>query len=393
MKILLKKNVWDAALDRIRFLFDEFDEILISHSGGKDSEVVFQLALIVAREKNRLPLKVQFIDQEAEWNSTIDRIRDIMAMPEVEPYWLQIPIKIFNAVSKDEEWLMCWEEGKDDEWIRPKEEISIKENIYGTDRFKELFSAYVNTTFSKETKVACIGGVRCEESPVRMLGLTNAATYKHVTWGKVLNSAKTHFTFYPIYDWSYTDVWGAIFGNKWAYNRHYDYLYMHGEPIAQMRVSNVHHETAVRSLFHLQEIDAVLYNALTKRLKGVDMAGKFKDDFFIYELPYMFADWKEYRDYLLEKIITDERRETFRKKFEQTEKVYENTKYHDRLLKEHVNCLITNDYHFTKLDNFTKRPGLSKKHLIKNGAYFQTPEPNETKFNFIYGKFYDQRKT
>lgn len=374
MKIFLKQNVWDAALERIGFLFDEFDEILISHSGGKDSEVVFQLALIVAREKNRLPLKVQFVDQEAEWNSTIDRIRDIMAMPEVEPVWLQIPIKIFNAVSKDEEWLMCWEEGAD--WIREKEEISIKENTFGTDRFKELFSAYANTTYPKDTKVACIGGVRCEESPVRMLGLTNAATYKHVTWGKVLNSAKTHFTFYPVYDWSYTDVWTAIFRNKWAYNRHYDYLYMYGEPIARMRVSNVHHETAVHSLFHLQEIDPVLYNALTKRLKGVDMAGKFKDDFFVRELPYMFSGWREYRDYLLEKIITDERRETFRKRFLQTEDVYRGTRFFDRLLKEHVNCLITNDYHFTKLDNFIKRPGLSKKHLINNGEYDNLREAN-----------------
>jgi predicted phosphoadenosine phosphosulfate sulfurtransferase len=367
MRILLKQNVYDAALDRIRFLFDEFDEIVVSHSGGKDSEIIFNLALIVAREKNRLPLKVQFIDQEAEWNSTIDRMREIMAMPEVEPIWLQVPIKIFNAVSTEEEWLMCWEEGAD--WVREKEEISIKENIYGTDRFKELFKAYINVTFPTETKVACLGGVRTEESPVRFVGCTNAATYKWITWGKVLNSQKTHFTFYPIYDWSFTDVWGAIHSNKWAYNRHYDYLYMYGMPISKMRVSNVHHETAVASLFHLQEIDPVLYNALTKRLKGIDMAGKFKDEFFIHDLPYMFADWREYRDYLLEKLATDERRETFRKKFESTEKIYNGTRFEDKLLKEHVNCLIANDYHFTKLDNFTRRPGMAKKHLINNGEY------------------------
>lgn len=369
MKIFSGKNVFDAALDRIRFLFDEFGEIIISHSGGKDSEVVFQLSLIVAREKNRLPLKVQFVDQEAEWTTTIERIRDIMAMPEVEPVWLQIPIKIFNAVSKDEEWLMCWEEGKEDEWIRPKEAISLKENTYGTDRFKELFAAYVNVTYPAEKKVACIGGVRCEESPVRQLGLTNAATYKWITWGKYLNRQKTHFTFYPIYDWSFTDVWKAIHSNGWAYNRHYDFLYMYGEPVHSMRVSNVHHETAVKSLFHLQEIDAELYNALTKRLKGVDMAGKFKDDFFVHKLPYMFRDWVDYRDYLVEKIIREDRKEIFRKKFADTEKVYRGTRFFNRLVQEHVQSLITNDYHFTKLDNFIKRPGMAKKHLVANGEY------------------------
>ncbi len=370
MKILLPQNVWDAALARIRFLFDEFDEIIISHSGGKDSTVTFELAMKVAEEKNRLPLKVLFLDQEAEWTSTVEHLRAVMADPRVEPIWLQIPIKIFNAVSREEEWLMCWEEGA--EWIREKEEISFKENIYGTDRFKELFTAFVNKTFPKETKVASLGGVRCEESPVRMLGLTNAATYKWITWGKSLNRQKTHFTFYPIYDWSYTDVWKAIHSNSWAYNRHYDFLYMYGEPIHSMRVSNVHHETAIKSLFHLQEIDPELYNALTKRLKGVDMAGKFKDDFFVYELPYMFKDWAEYRDFLLAKLVATERVETFRKKFDATEKVYKQTKYYERLIKEHIHCLMANDYYFTKLDNFLKRPGMSKKHLIRDGAYAET---------------------
>lgn len=373
MKIYLKQNVFDAALDRVRFVFDEFEEVLISHSGGKDSEVVLQLALIVAREKKRLPLKVLFIDQEAEWNSTIERIRAIAAMPEVEMLWLQVPIKLFNATSRDEEWLYCWEEGA--EWIREKEEISIKENIYGTDRFKNLFKAFINTTYPADRKVACLGGVRCEESPVRFLGCTHAATYKWVTWGKKLNKENTHFTFYPIYDWSFTDVWKAIHTNNWPYNRHYDYLYMYGEPIGKMRVSNVHHETAVHSLFHLQEIDPALYNALTKRLRGIDTAGKFRDDFFVYELPYMFADWREYRDYLLERIAAPERREIFRRKFLRTEKVFKNTPYYERLLKEHVNCLITNDYHFTKLENFVKKPGLSKKHLRQAGFLIEDDEP------------------
>jgi hypothetical protein len=37
-----------------------------------------------------------------------------------------------------------------------------------------------------------------------------------------------------------------------------------------MGVSNLHHETAVRSLFHLQEIDGDLYERVVQRLPGVD---------------------------------------------------------------------------------------------------------------------------
>ncbi len=35
MKIFLEQNVWDAALERIEYLFDEFDEVVVSFSGAK----------------------------------------------------------------------------------------------------------------------------------------------------------------------------------------------------------------------------------------------------------------------------------------------------------------------------------------------------------------------
>ena len=64
MKIYSKKNVLDAAYERINYLFDEFENVVIGFSGGKDSTTVLNLALKVATEKNRLPLSVLWIDQE-----------------------------------------------------------------------------------------------------------------------------------------------------------------------------------------------------------------------------------------------------------------------------------------------------------------------------------------
>lgn len=368
MKIFTKQNVWDAALERIRYVFDEFDHVGVSMSGGKDSTVVFELAYLVAQERG-VELPVVFIDQEAEWTSTIDYIREVMQRPGVKAQWLQVPIKLFNATSTEDEWLMCWEEGKDQEWIRPKELDSIHTNIYGTDRFKELFTQYANTTYPRDVTYADLAGVRCEESPTRQMSLTGQATYKHITWGKQANRPyNTHFAFYPLYDWSYTDIWKAIFSNKWPYNRHYNSMYMYGENVRDMRVSNVHHETAVKSLFVLQEIDPVLYNALTKRIGGIDMAGKMnKDDFFPTELPYMFQTWEEYRDFLVDKITKPKHQEAFHKKFAETSFRYHGTSVYDALVKKQVQAVICNDYHFTRIEKWMARPNSSLKHLIKDG--------------------------
>ena len=143
MKIYGKQNVFDAALDRIRWLFDEFPNVICGVSGGKDSTVVFHLTLMVAKEKGRLPLKVMFLDQEAEWEATIDQVREIMDNPDVEPMWFQIPIRLFNATSTQEHWLYCWDENAKERWMRPKESYAYTENRYGTDRFGEMFEAIV----------------------------------------------------------------------------------------------------------------------------------------------------------------------------------------------------------------------------------------------------------
>ena len=90
MKIYKKNNVYEEALNRIRFLYDEFDEVVVGYSGGKDSTVTLRLAVEVAREKGKLPVKALFIDQEAEWGAVIEHMREVQADPDVELLWYQI---------------------------------------------------------------------------------------------------------------------------------------------------------------------------------------------------------------------------------------------------------------------------------------------------------------
>jgi len=352
MKIYLNQTVWKAGLERIRKLFDEFPTIIASVSGGKDSTVIFNLALKVAKEKNRLPLRVFFIDQEAEWSYTIEQIKFLMYRKDVIPMWYQIPIKIENSATFGQIYHNCWGEGED--WLRKKDPIAKKENIYGVDAWKGAFTAISETEFPNE-KVCFLAGVRAEESPSRLMGMTGALTYKDITWGKVLSKKFGHYTFYPIYDWSYTDVWKAINENQWKYNRIYDLQYKYGLSVGDMRVSNLHHETAVKSLFYLQEVDRGLYNKMTARMQGIDTAGKMGVmNFFPKKLPFMFRDWVEYRDYLINKLVVDDRLkhtiEYTRKHWDEVFK--DDPENKDKAAKVIIKSIIVGDVEGTKLRNY-----------------------------------------
>lgn len=367
MKVYLDIDVLSAARARIRRILRNFDVVLVNVSGGKDSTVVLNLTLEAAEELGRLPVPVVFIDQEAEWQSTIDMISEIMHDPRVDPYWFQIPIRIFNATSHNQQWLNCWGEGE--HWIREKDPISIHENILGTDRFFEAFDTIPAVYFPGKT-VATIAGVRAEESPARFSGLTAYPAWRDITWGSISGKKQNgSVAFYPLYDWSYVDIWKAIHDHGWPYSRLYDEMYRYGVPVKNMRVSNVHHETATKSLTYMQEVEPETWNAVTARVSGVNAVNILQDDWVCpKELPWMFSSWQEYRDHLLDNLITDpEHHAIFKKHIASTERTYFPEVQEDAC-KMHISAILTNDYHGTKLKVFHASHGAYSRGRGRNGG-------------------------
>jgi len=217
------KNVFDAALDRIRYCFDNFDEVLINLSGGKDSTVVMELALIVAKEKNKLPLKVMWLDQECEWQGTVDYVDEVMRRQDIKPYWWQIPFDFTNSLSNKNNFVRVWDEKAKDKWVHPQSDISIKENPTKENRFHILIEKLHYFMIEPETKHAItLIGMRADECLNRRKFLTFSSSPKEQPW--IAKNEKKIKEAYPIFDWSFDDVWTAIAKNHWKYNRVYDFF-------------------------------------------------------------------------------------------------------------------------------------------------------------------------
>ena len=304
----LPGTVYDAALDRIRWLFDEFDgRVSCSSSGGKDSTVIMELAAIVAKEQsNPRPLRVHWLDQESEYGATVNYMRYLRdERPDIELDWWQIPFQLYNSTSHANQWETAWDPALDDDtWIRPKEPAGQSQQVSPlpkVDRFKTTLHALHVVEGG-----AVLTGMRCEESPQRRLTMTANPGYKWATWSSDKPSMP-YQRFYPIYDWTYRDVWHSIEDHGWRYNSFYDSMFQYGVPTTHMRVSSFHHEMSMHHLLHLQEVEPETWERATRRLPGLSSYAHTADDIKAAsgDLPYMFANWTEYRDHLIANLVKD----------------------------------------------------------------------------------------
>jgi predicted phosphoadenosine phosphosulfate sulfurtransferase len=364
LRILRQESTLEMGRRRMKWIFDEFEgRVMVNVSGGKDSLVLFELALEAARKYHTrqtpaLPMPIYWLDQEAEWQSVVDLVQEWMYRDEVDPWWLQCPFRIFNATSTTAHWLNAWDPDCPEMHVHPQDPIAITVNRFGTDRFYELFAAVLGARYGQRK---CVGmsGVRAEEARTRFMGATQSAKYKWVTWGGGGGPAWPNQTvLYPLYDWTYLDIWKCIHEHRWPYAKIYDHMWQRGGHPLNMRVSNLHHEHAVGELFILQEVEPDTYERLIRRIEGVHMAATLGEDYFPNEVPFMFAGWREYRDHLLEKLIDPAHQAYMAHMFALMDRRTPPGEWTDFIHKAHVRTIVLNDVEGKSLAHAGSHRGL-----------------------------------
>ncbi|MGB3988441.1 MAG: DUF3440 domain-containing protein [Minisyncoccales bacterium] len=278
MKRYLTKNVYEAACERTAFIFDEFEKICVSFSGGKDSGILLNLAVQEAKKRGRT-IGVLFIDLEGQYRATIDYVeRALNDNTEwLDPYWVCLPLNLRNAVSSFQPFWCCWEPGHEDKWIRPLPDhpaVIADQNYFPFWRYRmefEEFTLKFAKWYADGAKTATLVGIRSDESlnRYRTIASDTKEPYKGHIWTTRLFDTDI-YNAYPIYDWRTEDIWTANGRTGWDYNRLYDMFYKAGVPLSKMRICQPYGDDQRIGLNLFRVVEPETWARVVNRVSGAN---------------------------------------------------------------------------------------------------------------------------
>ena len=331
-RVYKEKNVYDAANERIDFVFKNFERIYLSFSGGKDSGVMLNLVLDYMR-RNGITEKigVQIMDNEANYSHSLEFMHSILKknLDLLDVYWCCLPITLPCTVSSYAIDWQCWGERDKHKWIRPMPEEDYIVNLqnHPFDFFEEdmsyddFWDGFAEW-YSQGKRCANLIGIRASESLNRFRAIMNGE--KEMLMGMPWTKKNTEHTYnvYPIYDWRTEDIWVANDKFDWEYNKLYDVFYRAGVPVSKMRVASPFMSESKSSLSLYRVIDPECWARLCARVQGANFIATYGKQlsYNSFKLPDGHT-WKSFVKFLLD-TLPKEVAENFKQRFIQSIKYW-----------------------------------------------------------------------
>lgn len=317
-KKYLERNVLDATLNRMEIMFNNFDNIYFSVSGGKDSSVMVQIANIIAKKLNKR-FDVLFIDLEAQYKHTIQHIEELKQLSQIRDFYhITLPIALRNAVSILQPKWICWEEESKNLWVRkmPNDSINIEncpfEWFRKGEEFEEFIIQFADWYQKKyNTSVACGVGIRTDESLNRFRTIAfqdKKVTFNNYNWTTKIKFNERHidvYNFYPIYDWSVEDIWGAVSNLDLKFNYIYELMFKNGLSIYEQRLCQPYGDDQRNGLDQFKALEYETWEKVLNRVNGVNFGNIYCKTTALGNIKSSkpsFMSWQEYAVFLLESI-------------------------------------------------------------------------------------------
>jgi predicted phosphoadenosine phosphosulfate sulfurtransferase len=320
-------NVYEAAINRLDFIFNNFENIYLSFSGGKDSGAMLNLTIDYMRKKGiTKKITVLYIDLEAMYQSTVTFIEN-MVIPNqdiINIHWVCLPMLTTNGVSMYEPYWIFWEESKKDLWVRDMPNypfiINTETNIFPFFRVNMTFEDFIIDYAKWQSsfgKTACMVGIRSDESLNRWRAVNRGDVARYENQNYSVLVCENCYNFYPIYDWSVEDIWTYNGKFNKEYNKIYDLMYKAGVPISKMRVCEPYGDEQKAGLHLFKVLEPATWYKVVSRVSGANFGSIYANTKATgarkITLPKGHT-WKSYTKFLL-KTLPKDTQDSYKKKF------------------------------------------------------------------------------
>lgn len=311
-KNYLTTSVLEESQKRISKIFDDFEKVYISFSGGKDSSVMSHLVLAEARKRNR-KVGLLVIDLEAQYEDTISHIEAMVDeySDAIELHWFCGELLLRNAVNDFEPKWVCWDQSKKDIWVREKPELAADLGQYDFyipkmefEEFMVLFGEWYSG-YGKH-KTAAFIGIRADESLHRYRAIVSQKKgIMHKGFKYTTRVAKNLYNVYPIYDWKTEDIW--VFHGQFPeklHNNIYDKMMRAGVKLSDQRLCQPYGDDQRKGLWLYHILEPATWEKLLKRVSGANFGALYVKErgsimgYHSIEKPEGYT-WEQYCNFLL----------------------------------------------------------------------------------------------